>query len=63
MHQPPNSKPLSYPLRGGSFGGDLLKANPPKTPPLNPHVRPYGWPIPNPQIPPWYPLVATQPIT
>jgi len=36
--------------------------NPLKGPSLNPHVRPFGWPIPNPRmfVPPWYPLVATQ---
>jgi len=39
-----------------------IKENPLKGPSFNPHVRPFGWPTPNPCmfIPPWYPLPTTQ---
>ncbi len=46
------------------FGGNAPKGKPPKGPPFNPHFGSCGWPEPNPCIfiPPWYPMLTTQPI-
>jgi hypothetical protein len=47
-----------------SLGGNSPKGDPLGDPPFNPLVKSFGWPAPNPHmfIPPWYPLLTTQPI-